>query len=730
MKKLLLFLFIFNFQLSIFNSFAQTNVSGGIYANTTWTLANSPYIVMDTVVVFPGVTLTIEPGVVVKFDNNKRLDIRNSATLTAIGTVTDSITFTSNNPSPTPGIYAGIYMDYVPNPIYKYCNFLYAAKAIAGSYNSYTGSLTIKHCSFVNNLWGAYADHNNYSTIISIDSCSFYYNINVGCQLVEGTGTITATVNHSYFAYNGNGILAAASPSGSQKFLIANCTFRNNSAGFAGNHSRLSSCIMNSNQTGISSSNNNTFMFCTIDSNVIKGISLDMRDTIINCEIKYNDTGIDIPTQAGGGPTRIIQNVIENNNIGVNSAMRVGTWPISFYCNKLCNNGNYDLYYTNTNNTIISNNYWCTSDTNNIATRIYDGYDDVSYGLVSVTPVDLSQCYLTGCNLNVSANVTNATCASCTNGSATASVAYGFPPYSYTWYTTPIQTTQTATGLASGTYTVCVTDGHGCTACNYNVFVDSTNCTGFGLSVSSTNASCSSCSDGTATANATGSAPFNYVWFTSPIQNTQTATGLAAGSYAVCVTDAYGCSACDTATIGIGSCSAYYVINANAAPHTYDCVNMASGTPPLTYDWNWGDGSPNDTGAYPSHTYAGAGNYNICLTITDSAGCIDTYCHSFFLLSLVASPVYVNVIPPTSTNINEAENAKAFSIYPNPTAGDLTILFPAATDAHIVIRNMLGESVYNAEIANRNLYDVHTAFPAGIYFIEVNGKNRQRFVKQ
>jgi len=42
---------------------SQTTVSGGIYSNTTWTLANSPYVITGNIVVFPAATLTIEPGV-------------------------------------------------------------------------------------------------------------------------------------------------------------------------------------------------------------------------------------------------------------------------------------------------------------------------------------------------------------------------------------------------------------------------------------------------------------------------------------------------------------------------------------------------------------------------------------------------------------------------------------------------------------------------------------------
>src|SRR5438270_6652451 len=96
MKKLIaLYLFI----LISFFANGQTNVSGGIYANTTWTQANSPYIITDTVVVFPGVTLTIEPGVTVKFDDGVQLEIR-QAILIADGQTNDSITFTSNSSNP------------------------------------------------------------------------------------------------------------------------------------------------------------------------------------------------------------------------------------------------------------------------------------------------------------------------------------------------------------------------------------------------------------------------------------------------------------------------------------------------------------------------------------------------------------------------------------------------------------------------------------------------------
>jgi PKD repeat protein len=41
---------------------------------------------------------------------------------------------------------------------------------------------------------------------------------------------------------------------------------------------------------------------------------------------------------------------------------------------------------------------------------------------------------------------------------------------------------------------------------------------------------------------------------------------------------------------------------------------------PLTFDWDFGDGSPHGTGATPSHTYADNGLYTVTVTVSDGTG--------------------------------------------------------------------------------------------------------------
>jgi hypothetical protein len=70
------------------------DVGGLINVDTVWTKAESPFIVKSHVTVIEDVTLTIEPGVTVKFDKDKVLLI--DGTIVAKGTQNEKIIFTSN----------------------------------------------------------------------------------------------------------------------------------------------------------------------------------------------------------------------------------------------------------------------------------------------------------------------------------------------------------------------------------------------------------------------------------------------------------------------------------------------------------------------------------------------------------------------------------------------------------------------------------------------------------
>ena len=75
-----------------------TYVSGIISSDTTWTEANSPYIVTGNVLVNQNINLIIKPGVTVKFDADKYLQV--DGTLYAVATESQMILFTSNKTSP------------------------------------------------------------------------------------------------------------------------------------------------------------------------------------------------------------------------------------------------------------------------------------------------------------------------------------------------------------------------------------------------------------------------------------------------------------------------------------------------------------------------------------------------------------------------------------------------------------------------------------------------------
>lgn len=137
-----------------------------------------------------------------------------------------------------------------------------------------------------------------------------------------------------------------------------------------------------------------------------------------------------------------------------------------------------------------------------------------------------------GANLNIT--IAQSTPATCAAGSTTltASGAAG-----YTW--TPAASLNASTGstvVASPASTTIYTLTGATGACTGSAVVSVMAGITLSASTTQTNVSCNGLSDGTASAAASGgTGPYTYTWSTVPVQNTQTATGLAAGNYTVTV---------------------------------------------------------------------------------------------------------------------------------------------------------------------------------------------------
>lgn len=178
-------------------------------------------------------------------------------------------------------------------------------------------------------------------------------------------------------------------------------------------------------------------------------------------------------------------------------------------------------------------------------------------GCTTTLPVTLSEPN----TLTIAAdNATAVQCFGDANGSIHATPAEGTAPYTLsidnfvTSQTVPAGGSYTFTGLAAGTYTVAVRDAHGCEA---DVAFTITTPDELTLAeVSTTDPLCFQGTDGEVTvAMAGGVAPYSLsvdgTTFATNLQaGNQTVNNLAAGSHAILVQDANGCTAAVTSTLG------------------------------------------------------------------------------------------------------------------------------------------------------------------------------------
>lgn len=142
----------------------------------------------------------------------------------------------------------------------------------------------------------------------------------------------------------------------------------------------------------------------------------------------------------------------------------------------------------------------------------------------------------------------------------------------------------------------------------------------------------------------------------------------------------------------------------------------------LTYTWDFGDGN-SSTQPNTQHTYTSFGTYLVCLTISDNAGCTDTYCDTIVVDSTTGGNLYVYASAPLS--VNEVENVDV-NVYPNPTNDIINLQINGRSDNYTVsIRSTVGQEVYreNLNTTFKTLDINHLS--VGMYMLNIQNADGQ-----
>ena len=272
---------------------------------------------------------------------------------------------------------------------------------------------------------------------------------------------------------------------------------------------------------------------------------------------------------------------------------------------------------------------------------------NLSAGSYTITATDYNGCTATASVtitqpplLSISiASQTNPTCAGGLGRAIANAATGGNSPYTYSWSPSG-GTNLTASNLSAGTYTINVTDKHGCTA---TASVTITQPNQITISPIFNNITCYNANNGNISSNVSGgTTPYTYAWSLSG-GSSATASGLSAGCYTVLVTDANGCNASATAcltqpTLLTATIGSVVPVSCNGGNSGSITAAAGGGTAPYTYAWSPSGGSS------ATATGLSAGCYTVL--VTDSNGCSTsaTACLSqpVLLTATISSVVQVN----------------------------------------------------------------------------------------
>ncbi|MBI1287084.1 MAG: tandem-95 repeat protein [Flavobacteriales bacterium] len=354
----------------------------------------------------------------------------------------------------------------------------------------------------------------------------------------------------------------------------------------------------------------------------------------------------------------------------------------------LCNgNANGSINITVTNATPPLTYSWSngatTEDLNNVAAGTYVVTVTDAQGSVLQQTIQLTQPDVLGTTVDVQDETIVNGC----NGSATANPTGGTGPYTYLW--SDGQTTQTATGLCAGIYTVTITDANGCTVTTSRV-INPPSCD-LDVNVTGQPVGCNGGTNGSVLATPItqqNNTPFTYAW--SNGATTQQITAVAAGPYSVTVTDAIGCTASGSFTVTEPPLLG--VTTSVVDEQTFNgCDGSATatatgGTSPFLYEWSDGQLGQTASNLCP-------GNYTV--TITDANGCTSSRTITVNALSCGGFAVSVNTYNLSCFN---ASDGAAVAVVSGGTA-PFTYFWPTGGSSADSLAN-LGAGTFTVQVTD------------------------------
>lgn len=233
---------------------------------------------------------------------------------------------------------------------------------------------------------------------------------------------------------------------------------------------------------------------------------------------------------------------------------------------------------------------------------------------------------------------TDATCANTADGQAVATMTGASEPVSYTWNTQPPQTGPIATGLSAGVWVVTATEANGCVSAQ-SVTIGAPQA--LNVTFQTTPATCGEANGSITAVVSGGTAPYEPIWNTMPMQTGTVASALAPGNWTVSITDAAGCTASFTTTVpDAPGPEAFFTANGGCTDVPIVFTSTSTGANDL--HWDMGDGSTY-TGPVVVHTYTEAGEWSVVLTAADETGCVDQFAATVTVVDvpqpdLLASP--------------------------------------------------------------------------------------------